>query len=229
MIKELHKYYSSKFNEYGHDERSLGWSKKKQNIRFFNLIRFLNLTNSSILDVGCGFADLLTYINNNKIDIESYHGIDLMDEFVIIAKSNHPNFAKNIIQKDFETFIEELNRTFDYIVASGIFGFKLKENDDDIYTHIDTIFSKSLNHANIAVSFDFISDKVDFTTSKTDFHANPSRVLDIAYKFSKNVILNNSSLPFEFTITIFKDDSFKTSTTTFNQFLIDHKQFENND
>ena len=59
--------YKDLFKQYGaKDERSLGWSKNKQNYRFERCLRFLKpKCGESLLDIGCGFGDLYRYLQSN--------------------------------------------------------------------------------------------------------------------------------------------------------------------
>ena len=90
----------------------------------------------------------------------------------------------------------------DYIIGSGIFGHRMGSTETENYTYIDNIIMKAFDEAKKGISFDFISDKIDVPSRETDFHASPSKILDMAYKYSRNVVLDNTSMPFEFTITI---------------------------
>lgn len=216
-MKKLENYYQEKFKIHGHHEASLGWSKGKQFIRFHALTQTFSLENKSILDIGCGFGDFVNFAKENKISYSAYHGIDLMNEFIEIAKKEHGQDGKN----KFEVKnLNDLNEgQFDYAFASGIFGHKLYANEEENYLYIEKTIEKALSMTRESVAFDFISDKTDYKTSGDDFHANPGRILEIGYKFSKNVILDNSIMPFEFTLIINKDQSFRKETTVFEKFL----------
>ncbi len=220
MEQKLKDYYEKNFLVHGEHENSLGWTKGKQFIRFYSLTKHFDLNQMELLDIGCGFADILKFFKVNDISLAKYTGIDLMAEFIQIAKKNWPENKYNFVVGNYAHLPE---MPCDVVVASGIFGHKMGDSDQENYEYIESVFRKSLADARVGVSFDFISDKTDFKTSQTDFHASPAKVLDIAYKFSRNVILDNSAMPFEFCITIFKDDSFKKERTVFEKFLIDHK------
>ncbi len=217
---KIEDYYREKFEQFGYNEKSLGWSKNKQEIRFHNLCRFFDTTNKSLLDIGCGFGDLLKYLKANNIHPKEYTGIDLMPQFIKVAKQEHQEDQYNFINTDFNEFYSE-RKEFDLIIASGIFGFKIKESEDENYQYVEEIIKKSFDISKEGISFDFVSDKVDYKASETDFYADPAKILNIAYKFSRNVILNNSSMPFEFNIIIFKDDSFSKERTVFSKYLED--------
>lgn len=217
---KIEDYYKEKFEQFGRDEKSLGWSKNKQNVRFHNLCRFFSIQDKSLLDIGCGFGDLLKYLKEEDVNLQSYTGIDLMPQFIEIANKDHPESNHKFLKTDFKDFYSK-EKEFDFIVASGIFGFTIKNSEEENYKYIEEVIGKSFEMSKVGISFDFVSNKVDFKASDTDFYADPAKILNIAYKFSRNVILNNSSMPFEFNIIIFKDDSFPTEKTVFNKYLED--------
>lgn len=225
LKKNIAEFYQKRFEEYGHHEASLGWTKGKQFIRFYALTKNFDLNEKSILDIGCGFGDFVTFASQNKIEYSKYMGIDLVQEFVSIAHKMHGSDAKNSFAV--KNFLDQ-EGNFDFVIASGVFGQRVEASEDENYIFIEKIISKAFNDSNEGVSFDFISDKVDYRTSVDDFHASPSRILDIAYKFSKNVTLDNSVMPFEFTLTIKKDQSFSKDKTVFNSFLNSNINFITN-
>ena len=128
---------------------------------------------------------------------------------------------------DFLTSLPD-NQKYDYIIASGIFNFQMKDIDN--YTNVEEILKKALSLCNSggAVSFDFQSNKADyFADNGVSFYNSPEKILSIAYKYSRNVILNNLYMPFEFSLTVFKDDTFK-SNMVFTKFIEDNQQeFDN--
>jgi len=109
----------------------------------------------------------------------------------------------------------EFDTQYDIIVASGVFNFKLLEESN--YQFIEAFMEKAFGMASEGIAFDFLSDKVDYQYAHT-FHSSPSRILEMAYGFSRNVMLNNSYMPFEFTVTVFKDDTFDPGDTIFTRY-----------
>ena len=211
-VKSTSDYYSKLFKQHGQSPKSLGWSKGKQFLRFDQLTKYYMLKDCSILDVGCGFGDFVTYLKSKyewaSID---YLGIDLIDDFVQVAKKTHHQNNFRFISGEFiET---DLIGKFDYVISSGI--FNLKNDNGNNHNLLEQFISKMLSHCNKSVSIDFLSDKVEFKHSH-NFHWDPSRLLSMAYKFSKNVSLSNDYFPFEFTLRINKDDSFDKETAVFN-------------
>ncbi len=224
--EQVYDFFNSNYKKYGYSIKSLGWLKGKQNIRFDALTKFLDLsTPFSILDVGCGFGDINKYFMKRNITNYTYHGIDLVEGMIATANDiykGHPNISFSC--GDFLTSIHDDQR-YDYIIASGIFNFQMKEIDN--YTNVEEILKRALSICNSkgAVSFDFQSDKADyFADNGVSFYNSPEKILSIAYKYSRNVILNNLYMPFEFSLTAFKDDSFEKSKLVFTKFITDNKR-----
>lgn len=121
----------------------------------------------------------------------------------------------NFILEDFlKIEIEE----YDIVVSSGVFNFKLHE--DDNYIFINSFMNKAFQIAKEGFAFDFLSNKVDFQYEHT-FHSSPSKILDMGYELSRNVILKNHYMPFEFALIVFKDDSFDKEDTIFKRFKLE--------
>lgn len=212
---ELREYYKERFQRYGVDERALGWSRNKQDVRFYALTKYFDLDSASVLDIGCGFGDFVNYADRAGIKYSKYLGIDLNDDFIKVARKKHNSTKVKFINDD---FLDMQIESVDFAFASGIFGHLIFENEEQQYSYIDEVFSKTLSIVQEGMAFDFLSSNVDYRTSARDFHADPARILNIAYHHSRNILLNNSIMPFEYSIVLFKDDSYNDKTI-FNHFF----------
>lgn len=207
---EISNWYTGRFKEFGYSPKSLGWDKGKQDVRFDILTSQYNFENKRVLDIGCGFGDLNKTLQQ-KAKKYSYCGIDVVDVLVQKGKDIYGNADIEFCIGDFldNAFTGE----FDYAIASGIFNFKLKEGDN--YEYIENVIHKALSLCKDGIAFDFLSDKVDYKKEIT-FHSSPEKILGIAYKFSRNVVLRNDYMPFEFSLFINKNDSFSIEDTVFD-------------
>ena len=118
-------FYKKSIKEYGISAQGVHWnSKYTQYKRFEILTKFIkkDIKTSTIVDAGCGFADLYKYLkSNNKLPLK-YIGIDSEEIMINPAKKLHPTlelYVKNIL-------IDELIEV-DYYICSGAMNILKKE------------------------------------------------------------------------------------------------------
>jgi len=206
--KIIHR-YSERYNEFGYDPKTLGWNKGKQDLRFDILTSQFDLNEMSILDIGCGFGDLNKFLSTKNIDY-SYYGIDIVEKLIIEAQER---YSSDKIKFKCGDFLKEEIDFFDYAIGSGIFNFKL--DNEDNYTYIERVIDKAFSNCRIGVAFDFLTDKVDFQYDHT-FHSAPEKIISMIFKYTRNIIFRNDYMPFEFSVFLFKNDSFEKHDTIFN-------------
>lgn len=212
--------YSNRFKKFGNHPKTLGWDKGKQDLRYHILFEEFNLEGKSILDIGCGFGDANKLLMD-KVSNYTYVGIDIVEDLIVEAKRIYKD--KGNIEFILDDFLKHnIESSYDVVVASGVFNFKLQDGGN--YMFINSFMQKAFSLANIGIAFDFLSDKVDFQYEHT-FHSSPNKILDMAYDLSKNVILKNNYMPFEFSVMIFKDQSFNKDDTIFTRYKNEKKYY----
>lgn len=222
-MSTVKEYFGSLYQKYGVDERSLGWSKNKQDIRFEQIFKYVNDKSISVLDVGCGFGDMYRYLNTcGKFLKVDYCGIDIMDSFIEEAAQKYREDDASFICCDLSGL--PAHGKYDWVVECGLFGLNLFDTEPAMYEYIAESMKKAFTMAEKGISFNFLSDKVDYRTSSKDFHAKPEKILEIAYGLSRRVIIDNSVMPFEFCVTVWRDDKFSTDTTVFDIYYEEKKQ-----
>ena len=120
-----HSFYYKAYKNHGVSAKGLKWSsKERQYLRFEVLIDFLkkDLKDSSLLDIGSGYGDLINYLQENSIYPNKYLGIDCEDFILDIAKKRFPN--SNFLKLN---FLEDELPKFDYVVLSGALNILPKE------------------------------------------------------------------------------------------------------
>jgi trans-aconitate methyltransferase len=191
--------YNQRLKEFGVGEQALGWGEKgRAKLRYEILLSQWNFNSASVVDFGCGFGDLYTYMLKKGFTGVRYMGIDINPQFISMAKKKHPdcNFLLLNLTE------ENLTERFDFILSSGVFNHHLSDN----FAFIEKCFEKFNLISEKGFAVNFLSDRADAPYDNT-YHANPSRVLELAYKYSNNVILRNDYMPFEFTIFVNKFSS----------------------
>ena len=95
--KRTLEWYSQLFKKYGYNRRSLGWGsrKGKQSVQFEALCQIGDISNSSILDVGCGFGDLYAYLKYRGTRV-NYTGVDINPDIVFMGKKIYPGIKLEV-------------------------------------------------------------------------------------------------------------------------------------
>lgn len=202
--------YRNRYKKFGYSPAALGWLKGKQELRFDILTSLYDFNDKSVLDIGCGFGDLVVTLRR-KADVFKYLGCDLCFDLVDEGKKRYPG-AQFVVGDFLET---EFNDKIDWAIASGPFNYKFQHMDN--YSFIKSVMVKAHGLVTDGFSFDFISNKVDYKDDHI-FYSAPDKVLSMAYELSRNVVLRSDYMPFEFSIFVFKDDSFDKSDTIFNKY-----------
>ena len=114
------RFYLGAYKRYGISAKGLNWnSKESQEIRFEIITSFIRdeLEKSSILDVGCGFGDIILFWQKRGIKPREYIGIDSVEKFVKISTKRFSSldFVK-ILHRDI--LIDNIPRS-DWLIASG--------------------------------------------------------------------------------------------------------------
>lgn len=204
--------YTRRFEEHGYSPLTLGWNKGRQPIRFDALTSEYDFSGKAVLDIGCGFGDLLHTLESKFEPVKAYCGVDLVEALVAEARQHWP--AHHFVTGDFLEL--EFDQEFDYAVASGVFNHRLKDIDNAAF--IELAMARAFALCRDGFAFDFLSDKVDYSLEHT-YHASPEQVLSMAYALSRNVVLKNNYMPFEFSVFVFKDDGFDPEQAVFRRYL----------
>ena len=159
----------------------VGWlSVEEQELLFSALILFYT-PEQSILDVGCGRADLFGYLRDLFLSNINYQGIDLNENMVNLAQQKYPGV--NAVAGDIQlTSVEKA----DWVVGSGLFNLK---DHPDMEEYAKKIIDVMLDKCNIGIAFNLLTgtpeDMADEDIVQLHIHS-PSRWLDyLIEKYSK--------------------------------------------
>jgi len=198
-IKEM---YEDSFSKHGDSPAGVLWPKGRQDIRFRALTKCIDKKSEfTVLDYGCGLAHMKEYLNNYFLNV-SYTGADMLKKFLDISKSKYPESNFYHVQMP-----DELDQSYDYVLSSGTFNILYtsdqKKNRDFIFKILEQLYRKT----NIYLSVNFMTDNVDFKEEKT-YHQNVTEIYDFFVEnLSRRLILDQSYMPYEFTLTAWKDQN----------------------
>jgi SAM-dependent methyltransferase len=194
----IKQYYDKKCDQWGDSPHALGWySRHSQDLRFLMLSLMTDLSDKSVLDVGCGQGDLLTYFDKQEIPVH-YEGLDISKNMVTHAQKRHPKGRFKVG----EFLSTKLKTEPDIIVGSGLFSYKVSQQN----TFLKNSIKKMFDHCVDGIAFNCLSNKAPEKMKDSDcFHYyDPNEVLAFCFTLSPYVTLNHSYLPHDFTVYIYK-------------------------
>lgn len=136
--KELIERHRASLAMFGYSPKALYWtSRGLQKVRFRVIAGIGIAAGDSLLDVGCGFADLQSWLLGHGLQVD-YTGIDLSPEIMQGACERHPD-AKLLCGElfDFDFAI----RSFDWVVLSGTLNWQLNDAGDYARRVIERMFA----------------------------------------------------------------------------------------
>ena len=152
----------------------------------------------SILDIGCGRADLYGFIKDFYIEpTYAYHGIDHNPVMTDLAKQKYDVECHN------GAFESAKLPVTSWIVANGLFTQRRCETEDadlqKLFEDIDLLYK----HATTVVSFNLLNP-INTTHHEGFFYVHPGLVLDMLIEKYQNVVLRNNYSKDVYTVTIYK-------------------------
>ncbi len=185
--------YDDRFKEYGIDPLSLNWQDAlSQNKRFANILDQIKIKNKKIVDVGCGFADLLKYIKEKKINFNDYIGTDINPNFISECKKLYPEnffFTSDIYNEDLP------KDDYDIAIMIGMLSYKFKSFDNNYF--IKKVISKLFKSVKETLIFDMQSSIINpnYPTANHIHYQNPSRILEFALSLTPHVTIKHDYMP----------------------------------
>lgn len=203
-IADLRSHYEALLDTHGVSPHAVQWSSKEsQKQRFEALARYIEPT-ESVIDLGSGLGDALTYLRRDAGFVGLYRGLDLVPRFVDAARRSHADDPR----ASFEVF--DVTRqpvpSADVIFASGLFNNHTAQSEQFLLTTIASMFES----ARRAIVFNALSTYVDYRDP--DLHyTDPLAVFHYAKtNLTRRVILDHGYLvkegvlPFEFLLVLYR-------------------------
>jgi len=190
--------YKKSFKKYGVNPRALKWhSEKAAKQRYAQIVADIDFENKSILDVGCGFGDIIGFISA-KTKYFNYTGMDAVGDFIKEAKRRHPK-QKFIIAN----FLgKPTSKKFDISIASGILNSNVKDN----LNYRKKIIKKLFKSTKYALVFNMAGSHLQPRPKKTSnvWFADSLEITEYCLTLTSKIILRNHYHKRDFTIVMFK-------------------------
>lgn len=194
----IREHYEPLLARHGDTHEVVGWLHEElQTVRFAIISNVGDLTDASILDVGCGVAHFAGWLAGRGFR-GRYTGLDLMPEMVARARTAYPQhrFAVGNIVDLPESELAELRS--DYVIANGIFHLA----DVDL---IARTVARMYAACTKAVAFNSLSTWYGEPDPAGYFQADPAEILDLCRGITRNVILRHDYFPHDFTVYLLRE------------------------
>lgn len=181
-----HQFYYNSYLKHGISAKGVHWqSEHNQYLRFKIITSYLeDIENSSLMDIGCGFAEYLNYLEKYDLKLKRYIGVDCEEFMIENSKKRFPKetFLKaDILKDEFEDV--------DYVICSG--GLNIMNKEDFLKA-----IEKSFNVAKKAFIFNFLTNNSLHLMTKRDVikfvHTLTNKV-----KISSNYLKNDATFCLE--------------------------------
>jgi SAM-dependent methyltransferase len=190
------RFYEDHVRRFGYSHRALGFGRRSlQEKRFAAAMALGSFHKKSVLDVGCGFGDLLAWLRARGIEPD-YTGLDICKPMIERCRNRFRRSARFVVA-DALSFVTD--DPYDYIVASGIFGYNAKDTRKRLQPTLERLFD--LTRVGLAVNF--LSRRAP-TRSPGRLYLHPADVLQFALKLTPAVRLDHSYLPNDFTVCLYR-------------------------
>lgn len=164
QIKNINTRYTNRLLVHGNSPLSLGWSDKSQQFLRFNRFfdKIIQYSDPySILDIGCGFGDFASFLENSKKPPQLYTGIDINNDFLEVARAKYYSFKShfycaNILEGG--NILTEDRPKFSFVMAAGLFNYNFHDSSMQMHEFAFAMIEKMLSLSTERVIIDFIPD-----------------------------------------------------------------------
>jgi len=196
------RWYEDKVRTFGYDHRGLGFrSRSSQEKRFEALLSLGDFDGRRLLDVGCGFGDFLQFLRDRGIQPD-YTGLDICEPMVSRGRERFAGTAAHFVAAD---VLEHTPAgTYDYVVASGIFGL----DSPGVRERIAPTLERMHAWAETGCAANFLSARSP-VQAEARVYVDPSEALEIGLGLTPAARLDHSYLPNDFTLYLFREPPWK--------------------
>lgn len=207
-IKTRHR---NSVEQFGYQPQALYWSSREiQEIRFKKLSELLPLNAKqengrpsawSILDVGCGFADLKEYLYQHGFEVD-YYGIDLSEAVAESAQNLHPGIQ---IQVGDIFDVAPKADSYDFVLLSGALNEVVETEIEGTAQHqgryAKAVIRKMYDTCRYGVAFNLLDARNPWIQSRPDLQSFlPQEIVEYCKSFAARVRWSDGYLENDFTV-----------------------------
>jgi SAM-dependent methyltransferase len=190
-------WYENHVRRFGYGYRALGFGRRASQHKRFEAAAVLGAFHGrSLLDVGCGFGDLLAWLEARGIH-PLYRGIDICPPMIERCRRRFPECAGRFAVADALGY--EPAERFDYVVASGLFGYAASDTEARILPTRERLFS----WCRLGLAVNFLSARTPRRFPRR-VYVDPAALVGAALRLTPAVRLDHTYLPNDFTLCLYR-------------------------
>ncbi len=185
--------YSDRYAAHGVSHKTLGWgSREQQAYRFDRVLECADFSGKTVLDVGCGFGDLLGHFRAKDMALGGYVGTDINPDLIGEARIRSPETRFECLSL---MDLEPADFACDIVVMLGLLNFKQALLPNARYAQ--AMLAKAFSLCRDACIVDFLSDRAVDDYPKEDFvhYYDPRDVLGWALRLAPDASLRHDYRP----------------------------------
>jgi SAM-dependent methyltransferase len=191
VVDEQADMYGESIEKHGDTTEGLIWGTRvKQRHRFQQLVSHLSpeLESFSLLDVGCGTADLHAWLDERGIE-HDYTGLDVTPEVLEIASEKFDDIE--LVECDLAE--HSLDSTFDFVTLSGtLHALPDSVTAEEMRAYALELLEGMFEHTRYAMVFNFMTTYVDYRDDEL-LYLDPTELFDFCQReFSRHVVLDHA-------------------------------------
>ncbi|HWV54436.1 class I SAM-dependent methyltransferase [Pseudorhodoplanes sp.] len=200
-IDYLRAHYTKLAHEHADSPKAVQYSDKASHWARFAILADIGLDPmASVLDFGCGTAELLSFLRERAGFKGKYVGVDISDQQLAIARSKFPDCRF----ENRDVLSAGVGEVVDYIFINGVFNNRVPGADG--FAYLTDILTALRPAARKGIAFNAISTYVDFFDDGL-VYLDPGRVFEFCKQnlsglvtLRHDYLLKPSAPPFEFTV-----------------------------
>ena len=173
---------------------ALGWlTDHDQQIRFKTLSGIADLNNKTVLDAGCGYADLFSFLSTDNT-LAHYYGIEQIPELITEAERRHAHL-RNVSLLPGNFMMAHLPEA-DYVFASGSLNYGSSDAG-----YIFKAITHLYEHCRLGLAFNLLRH---VPRNGLIVAYDPELILSHCHSLSQNIVLKTDYADEDFTIWMYR-------------------------
>lgn len=195
--------------EHGDNYRGVGyrkgqWEADQRYAVMLGLVRDRD-RDVTLLDLGCGLAHLLDYIDaHDRYSHIRYSGLDISERYLEAARARRPD--AELLQMDILESDAQLGE-YDYIVLNGLFNDRLELSFEEMLAYWRELIGIAYRHCRVGIAFNAMSKIVEWELDSL-FHLPLDTMAEVvASDLSRWFVVRHDYRSHQYSVYVYREPS----------------------